>query len=515
MNDSLLNELDRYLDEREFYIQKKNEKIDLFKDKLHFHSSQNDLREEFFLTMDLVNEYQSFIFDSAYYFVRRSKEIARQLNEPNLIVEARIKEGFVLISGGLFKEAIDSLEHIPVRNCPDTLKRKYYPVVARAYYDLADYDDEELFTDVYLEIGNKYLDTALVYAAENTNVYWSAESLRRMKKYDWRGAKFAFEYWMRNFDVPPAYYGIATSSLGYIYQVTGYREKAIEYLARAAIADIKNATKETVALRNLANILFEEGQKIRAYRYIIAALDDATFHNARHRKIEIASILPIIEGERLAQTEKQKEKLIIFLIVLVFLMLLVIASLAIIYYQLKKLYKIRKILQNTVADLSKLNAKLVEANKIKEEYIGYFFSINSEYVEKLDAFHKSIHRKIVARRYEDIVSVLKTFNVKEERRSLFRRFDEIFLKLFPDFIDEFKKLVSCDEEEIFTPKKNEFLSPEMRIFALIRLGITDNEKIAHFLDLTVNTIYTYKTKVKSRSPFKDEFENRIMEIQAV
>jgi tetratricopeptide (TPR) repeat protein len=514
INDSLLVELDRYIDKRDFYVRQKIERIDSLKDQLYLSRMRNEKREAFKYLRCLTEEYESFVFDSAFFYVTKLKEAALQISEVELLAEAKIKEGFIFISGGLFKEAIDSLKSMQPETFSDSLKRKYYPVLARAYYDLADYNDKELFFDSYLSIGNKYLDSALIYTAENTNIYWSVESLRRMKKHDWRGAKFAFEYWMRNLDVPASYYGIATSSLGYIYQLTGYEDKAVEYLAKAAIADIKRSTKETVALRNLANILFENGQVSRAYKYIIIALDDATYHNARHRKIEIARVLPIIEGEKLAQTEAQKEKLIVFLVGLVFLIVLVVASLVVIYIQLKKLYKIRKVLQQTVMELNELNKSLTEANQIKEEYIGYFFSINSEYIEKLVGFHKNVHRKVLARQYDELTQLLKRFNMKEERRSLFRKFDEIFLKIFPDFLEYFKALFDGDEE-FFVPKKGDLLSAEMRIFALNRLGITDAEKIASFLDLSVNTIYTYKTKVKSKSLFRDSFDEKIMEIKAL
>ncbi|MCU4156539.1 hypothetical protein J1N10_11180 [Carboxylicivirga sp. A043] len=432
-------------------------------------------------------------------------------NQPKLAY-AKIKEGFVLLSSGLFTEAIDTLQSISLAQLPDSVKREYYSVIARTYYDLADYNRDPQFTSQHTTKGNAYLDSALLYVNENTNEYWAIESLRRMKKKDWKGAKYAFTYWMNNFDLPRHFDAIATSSLGYIYSLTGYEDKAIEYLILAAIADIKNATKETVALRNLANALFQRGDKKRAYRYIIMALEDATYYNARHRKIEIATILPIIEGERLAVVEAQKTKLIYYIVASTFLSVLVLAFLIIIYRQLKKITKIRKILQNTVNEQKELNSNLSEANQIKEEYIGYFFNVNSEYIEKMDDFQKHVFRKISARQFDDLHTLLKNTNLKKERQLLFHRFDEIFLKLFPNFIAEFNKLFP-DEHQVVL-KKGELLNSELRIFALIRLGITDNEKIAKFLNFSVTTIYTYKTKTKSKSYFREAFDEKIMDIKA-
>src|SRR5690606_6498758 len=158
---------------------------------------------------------------------------------------------------------------------------------------------------------NRYLDLALVYVEPNSNDYWNTESLKQLKMHDWEAAQEAFTLWLDNYNLPPEYEAIATSSLAYVYAMQGDTKKNIEYLTLAAIADIKNATKETVALRNLASELFKLGDMKRANRYISLAMEDATFYNARHRKVEISSILPIIERAFIQKTERQKRTLTI------------------------------------------------------------------------------------------------------------------------------------------------------------------------------------------------------------
>src|SRR5690606_27950573 len=111
---------------------------------------------------------------------------------------------------------------------------------ARAYYDLADYTKDMRYNINYIQKGNLYLEKALSAVNKNTNEYWSAESLKRLKQQDWDGAEQAFSHWINNYSLPPEYYGIATSSLGYIYSEKGMTNKAIHYLALAAIADTKN-----------------------------------------------------------------------------------------------------------------------------------------------------------------------------------------------------------------------------------------------------------------------------------
>lgn len=512
-NIKILEKLDSIIELRKKYANEKIANIDKIKFRLEVYKSDNNDQKEYATYLDLFYEYQSFVYDSAYHYIEKAKNLAIKMKNPSLVSYAKTKQGFVLLSSGLFKEAIDVLENVNVSDLPNSKKSEYYSIIGRAYYDLADFGNDPNFLKIHKQKGNSYLDSSLVYSTKNTNEYWANISLIRMKKDDWRGAKHSFSYWLNNYKLPKHYEAIATSSLGYIYSMTGAEDKAIEYLILAAISDIKESTKETVALRNLAKILFDLGDKQRAYKYIIIALEDATYYNARHRKIEIAKILPIIEGERLLLLESQKFNLIWLTIITGALGLFVLIFLVVIYLQLKKLKGIRKKLEVAVNNLSNTNKELRLSNKIKEEYIGYFFDVNSEYIDKLDNLQKNVLRKVNQRQYNDLLKLVKGKNIKSERQFLYHRFDEIFLKIFPDFITEFNKLFAPEDKTVLKPE--ELLNSELRIFGLIRLGVSDNEKIAKFLNLTVTTIYTYKTKAKARSINKEDFYNSFMAIKGV
>ncbi|NJK87306.1 MAG: hypothetical protein HC906_16315 [Bacteroidales bacterium] len=162
--------------------------------------------------------------------------------------------------------------------------------------------------------------------------------------------------------------------------------------------------------------------------------------------------------------------------------------------------------------IRKSNDKLIEANKIKDEYIADFFSQNSEYIEKIENLQKWVNRMMVTKQYEALRKIPQHINIQQEREILFERFDKIFLKLFPNFVEEFNSLLK-DEDRIEV-KENQLLNTDLRIYALIRLGIHENEKIASFLNYSVNTIYTYKTKIKSKAKSStDEFKQKVMEIK--
>ncbi|HQN94656.1 MAG TPA: DUF6377 domain-containing protein, partial [Prolixibacteraceae bacterium] len=439
---------------------------------------------------------------------------AYKLGDKEKIAQAKIKSGFTLLSSGMFKESLDSLLSIESEKLPYTLKPEYYNVIARTYYDLADYNSDDYYSSIYRKLGTAHLDSALALLDKNSSTYWASMGLRRMKADDYEGAADAFNYLITKFDITDHTYAIATSSLGYLYTLMGRDNEAIDMLIKAANADIVSSTKETVALRNLAVHLFNKGDIKRAYSYIKIALDDATEYNARHRKIEVGSVLPIIEGERLSTVERQRKQMLNYAFIVSMLSILVISFFAIIFLQLRKINKVKSILQEANNNLREVNAHLIEANKIKEEYIGYFFNVNSEYIEKIESFQKNLHRKIVAKQYNDLDNIINNTDLKKERENLFINFDKIFLKIFPNFVFEFNKLFGPEDQ--IMPEKGELLNTDLRIFALIRLGITDNDKIAKFLNYSVNTIYTYKTKIKNKTIVdRDLFEHKIMEIKAI
>ncbi len=509
--EKLLQELDQCIVNKNTFLNKKYERIDGLIKVLHNNKS---LYQKLEIYNRLFSEYESFIYDSAFKYALLINNLAVQSGNQKLINLARIKMGFTLLSSGLFKESLDTLTSVNLSNADSFTRREYYKVIARTYYDLADFNNDEYFAQIYRRTGNLYLDSALRLMKDGTPEFWSALGLRKMKSDDYKGSADAFNYLISKYEISEHEYAIATSSLAYVYLLMGRTNEAIDLLIKASIADIRSSTKETVALRNLAVQLFNKGDIGRAYNYIRIAFDDATFYNARHRKIETGAVLPIIEGERLSTIERQKKQLMRYSLFITILTLLVVLFILIIYRQLRELQQVRRKLQVINNDLQKVNESLLEANKIKEKYIGYFFKINSLYIEKIEELQKTIHRKIIARQYDDINDIIRNSFFKQERENLFINFDKIFLKIFPRFVEEFNALFR--EEDKIVLQEDELLNTDLRIFALIRLGINDNEQIAKFLNYSVNTIYTYKTKIKNKTIVpRHEFEERIMAIKAL
>ncbi|WP_029906356.1 DUF6377 domain-containing protein [Prevotella sp. 10(H)] len=507
----LLKELDEYIDKKDYYIQLRENRIETLKQKL---PTAADESAKLNIYSSLFDEYKSYVYDSAYVYAEKCLRLADKIGEPNKIIEAKRCVAFCYLSSGLFKESYDIMTSIDVSEAPDHVKREYYALIARLYYDMADYNNGEPFSAGYIRQGIQYCDSAITYQSVESPNMWSTVGLKRMQQRDFPAAIDAFQTLLHSPNLDEHTSAIATSSLGFIYWSMGDVNKGALYLIKAAISDIKSATKEAVALQNLANILYTTGDVSRANRYVRLAMEDANFYNARHRKIQISAILPIIEKERLGMVENQRNNLMVFAILVSFLFILLLVATIVIYKQVNRLRNARGTIRLQNKSLKSTNIKLTEANAIKDEYIVQSLYGKSEYIDRMENLYRTINRKITARQYDDIRSYLKESDLKKERENMYSSFDETFLRIFPDFIEEYNQLFRPEDAIILDA--NRALTPELRIFALIRLGINETERIAKFLDYSVNTINTYKTKVKNKSIIPNEqFEQKIMAIKSV
>jgi tetratricopeptide (TPR) repeat protein len=421
----------------------------------------------------------------------------------------------------MFKETLDSMSRIDLTDTPDSLKAEYYALMGRYYYDLGDYDKDSVYTPVYNTKAAHYIDSALAIWHPDTYSHIYFSGLKELKLGRNAEAKSNFSKLLEIKTLSPHQVAVTASTLSDIEIREGNIDHAIALLAEAASADIISSTKETSAAFNLANQLYKKGDVKTASLCINKAITDAAFYGARQRKIQVSAILPLIEAEKLNIVESQKERITLYA-VLVSLLLLAVVGLAItVYRQVQKLKHAQKLITDAHHKEQEINHRLIEtnhllsdANKIKEEYIGYFFSTNSDIFTRIEKFKKTLEQKIAYRKMDEIITVVNNINLKKEKEELVRNFDRVFLKLFPNFVTEYNALFAPEDQVIL--KDNELLNTDLRIFALIRMGIHDNEKIAEILEYSVHTINTYKTRIKNKSIVpNEEFESRIMKIRTV
>jgi len=516
--DSLLGQLNDVLANKETFVKQKLARIDGLNGELH---RAGDLQAKYSVYKKLFDEYKTFSYDSAYSYSKQMLKTAKQLNDPLKIANADMALGFTLISSGMFKETIETLNQVDTRVFPDSNKIDYYYLKARSYLDLSDFDRNNDYSAIYMPLGLRCIDSALMFCKAGSYDQLSLTGLKDLRINNYSEGIRDYTQLLNLPNLSYHQYAVNACSLSYIYEVHGDQDKAMALLIKAAIADIKSATKETVAIYQLANYLYKKGDQKNAFVYINQAMDEATFYGARHRQVAISSILPIIEAQRIATVEQQRRSLIIYASLITLLVIFVIGFAVIIFIQLKKIRIADKIiqaanisLQESNSNLEETNKKLSIANRIKNDYIGYYFNINSVYIDKLENFKKSLDKKLTSKRYEDAMLAVNNLNLESERREMYHTFDKVFLNLFPDFIDRFNALFKPEDQMVIP--KDELLNTELRIFALIRMGIHDNDRISKILGYSVNTIYSYKNRIKTRSLVSnDEFEDRIMEIEAV
>ena len=511
--DSLLRELTTSIKKKDGYIQVKLHRIQALKNQLL--SRPNIATEEQFeLYNKLFHEYKVFIYDSAFKYARKLSETSYKLGNPTLIGYSKVKMCFILVSAGMFKETFDSLKTIDMKTLPDSSKLDCYWLRGRANFDLGLYDGDPYYNKTYTDAGLRYLDSALLYCKPNTYQFFYISNYKDMTGGSLDKALVEVNYLLEKLPLSSHQRAINNHHLGSMYLKKGETDKALAAFMVASICDIQSAVKENAALNSVADILYQKGNIKVAYTLIEEAMKDALYYGAKQRKVEIGSILPIIAAEELRAVETQSRIWLIYSSALTVLGVLVLVSLIIIVRQVRKLKTAEVLITNANHNLQEINHQLREADKIKEEYIGYYFNINSDYIDKIEDVLKAIDHKLTAKKFDDIRFIVSNMNLKREREELFVSFDKVFLKLFPDFVTIFNSYFA--EADRIVLKDNQLLNTELRIFALIRMGISDTEKIARILDYSVNTIYTYKTKVKSKSTLpNEEFEKKIMEIMTV
>ena len=504
----VLNRLNEALASSKKYDAVKNEEIK----KLHnLAMTAKTMQARYTTSINLYDAYRSYKYDSAFVYANKAHVLALQIKNPDFIVEASCAKVFCLLSAGLYKEAFDEVKAVDISKASSSYKYKYYFVKWRLLADIADYCRAEPYMTQYIKQSRMLVDTLQQYMQPHSTKYNYILGMQLMKERKSRESEACFQKVLKDKTLSMHDRAISTSCLGWLYKLNGDNQQALNYLAEAAICDIKSSTKETTALRQVGSLLYARGDVEHAIEYVQKALDDANFYDARQRKIEIGDILPVIQQNRYKDVMTQRNVMILCIIMACSLLVVLAASTVLIRKQLAKL----KLAKNTIEErnlrLEQAIEQLSEANKIKTEYIGKSFYTSAGYFEKIEKLYKTIGHKLAARQYDDIRRLLSERSLMEERKGMYADFDETFLRLFPNFVEKYNALFEEKDQKEFADKST--LSSEMRIFALIRLGVSDSDRIAHFLNYSVNTINTYKTRVKNKSIVNnEEFEQRIMEI---
>ena len=521
--DSLLNILDKTVGNYQYFSQLKEERISKFKESLRITVSESQKYE---ICGKLYDEYSSYKSDSALIYARLKLQIAEKLNDKRSLTDARLNLASIMGTAGLYKEAMDILSTISISTAPD-LKAYYFHIYRTIYGYMADYTVSSQEKKKYEKIIDAFRDSLLLVnpPQTGTHVMVKTDQLIVSKQYD-EALVILLNYFPTIKEDDYHTKAIISYSIALAYEGKSQRNLEKHWLALSAINDIKCSTKEYISLRNLAFLLYEDGDIDRAYNYMKRSLDDALFCNARLRTYEISRMMPIIDKAYQHQTESKQRQMLITIISISILSILLAIAVFFVYRQMKKLAIARKNLSQANDKLNSLNYELSkinielrdanltlsESNLIKEEYIGRYMDQCSEYIDKLDNYRRMLNKTASSGKTEELIKELKSKDfIDEELREFYNNFDITFLQLFPAFVEDFKSLLIDDE--YVQLKTGQLLNTELRIYALIRLGISDSVKISHFLRCSLSTIYNYRTKIRNKaSGNRDEFEEKVMQI---
>ncbi len=530
-HDNLLRELQTRVNKAPGYDEEKLQSIQLLKTQLAS-LPREDLTGKLKLAEQLFHAYEVFSYDSAFVYALKARELAGGLNDNSLVAAAKTNFGYILVSAGMYKEAFDTLQTIKLEGVSQETQAFYYGLMARYYSDLADYGRHPYYAESYLDSASRFLNLSLSLSSQGTFHYEFSKAFILLRNGDQEAAYRGMRSILNHMRLPKHDFAILSYNLAELYQEQGQKDSAIYYWGLAAIADIESSTKETAAMAKLAGILLEEGELRYASMCIKKANEDAIFYGAKQRKIQVADILPVIEERVITTLEQQKRRLLVFGFMVTALLLVVAVLAVVIYRQVGRLkaekIKVMEAHLNEIAinarlseanrqkesaneELNALNKRLQEANRFKEEYLGYLFKLDIDSVERFERLKKNLLQKMESGNLSDALYLLRNLDLEKEKSTLLQNFDELFMRLFPLFIQEFNTLF--DEKSRIVPKGDQLLNNKLRIFALMRLGITENEKIAKILGFSVNTIYMYKTQVRNSSLVANEdFDQKLLEI---
>ncbi|ULC58010.1 DUF6377 domain-containing protein [Flaviramulus sp. BrNp1-15] len=525
--DSLLVVLEETMSKRNEYDLSKEARINNLKKLLE--DPKASLENQYYIINRLIDEYEYYSFDATLNFIEKNLKLADELDNNLFKQESTLRLAKLLATSGRYDESINLLEEVVTSNLSQELIREYYIIYKRCYYELRTISRVNSISAEYDQLYFAYkdsLDAQISKLGENSKLYLEVIEQNYRDESNTRKALDINAKRLAIVKMGTREYAMVAFNRSYMsHEIEGNRLNQKKFLILSAISDIQSSVKDNASMANLAVILFEEGDVERAHKYIDFSFEDAKFYNSKLRFLDISNVLPVISKSYEIENIKQNNKLKKQLMFISFLSIILLMALFFIYRQYKKIKLGREHLKTANLQLKDLNEQLSFTNKdlkrlyeelsavdtIKEQYIGTFLNLYSDYIDKLDVYRKTVRKYIVTNKTSDLLELIKSKNVVDEELKIFyANFDKSFLHIYPNFIESFNQLLNEDERIIV--KLEDALTVELRIFALIRLGISNSSKIAKILRYSVNTIYNYRVKVRNSAINREEFEDMVKKI---
>ncbi|MDA9067861.1 DUF6377 domain-containing protein [Flavobacteriaceae bacterium] len=464
--------------------------------------NSKSLKDQYEKRKKLIDEYQYYNLNKAIENIEINLTLAKQLDDLNLNTETLLKFTQLLISSGQYKESIDILNQLNKNIISEDNIIQYYKNYADGYSRLSYYTIANDSKNKYLNLYNTYKDSLVTYFDKNSEFYLDLEEKKFRDNGQIADALTINDQRLKLVNEFSRQYSIIRFERSFLY--SDAKNRKIN-LILSAISDIRLSIKDNASLTDLAKISFQENDLDKAYRYINFSYEDAEFYSSLHRKTIISSTLPLITRAYESRSFIQKNELEKLLFISVTLGFILLISLLLIYKQVKRISKTSNQLKLANNNLTKIYDKLSNSDRIKERYLGTFLNLYSDYINHLDMYRKMVRNHITSNKYKALLDLTKSKQIKDNELKIFyKNFDEAFLKIYPNYVTDFNSLMKENHQFILN-NKNE-LNTELRIFALVRIGISSSSKISKILRYSVNTIYNYRAGVKNNSIDREDFE---------
>ena len=505
----LLKLLDGYIERRDLYTEQKEDKIKQLKLKLRI--ADND-KSRLSILNDIYREYYTYRYDSAMVYANRGLALSQSESNAYYTTLNRINRAAVLSTGGFYSQAETLLNEIGENNVPHQLKQYYYYTTTWLYSYWEAFCDKSEFKDYYRQKKLQFLRLTVNTTHSNyvgLYAYLSGELAYLENPLD-KNVLRHYTIAINNSLVNSRVHASAAYCIARYYREIGNMQLYEKYIVEAAISDMVCPLKENLALQELSTYLYKKDPKYanRAARYIYCSMKDAQFYNNRLRMLEISNIQPIIATAN-QEALAHKERIVRGVLAVVSFLSLVLLGMALLgYKQTKWLARSRREVKSQNLKLTELNEKLIATNHRRETYMRLFMDISAVYIRKLIEYRKLVGRKIKANQTADLLKTINSYKLAEEEATTFyTRFDRAFIELYPSFVEELNHLLLPDAK-IELPSPNS-LTTEVRIFALMRLGVTDSQEIATLLFYSTQTIYNYKSAMRTRAINRETFDEDI------
>ena len=536
--DSLYRVLDAAIDSSSIYKKQKLDAINTLEKQ--YAAVRND-QDRYQFALSLFREYIAFVNDSALNYIQVCMECAERMGRKDLQTQSELALAYQLADTGFYPEAEIHFKAISKDLLTDDMVITYLKGMNHLYGEMGYYSHDKKLRDQFFSRSAALRDSLLQILPKDSYGYNALKSVELNNQGKTEEALKCSDKWMKLAKPGSRDYATMAFYRSEIFRNMGDTDMERYWLVMSALTDIRQAIMDQAALWSLANSLMnEEGDLDRAYKYMDFSWECISYFSTHMRSWLVTPILTRINDKYKQNLHQAYTNLIWTIVAISFLL---IGLLMLLFYVSKKrrqLAVIRNELKNANDELGQLNYQLSaknhdlseanqklsnineqlrqaiihlnDSNRVKDEYIGKFLSVCSDYIDKLDNYRIKVNRKLKAGQQADVLRMTSSEQLKEdELKELFDHFDDIFLRLFPTFIDDFNALLKPGEEIVPTEKNH--LNTDLRIFALIRLGIEESSKIAEFLRYSPNSIYAYRARIKNKAiGNRDEFEKLVKEI---